>query len=254
MFIKEIDKMSNVALQKVNFMKKNTFGLLVLSLLAGVFIGLGVLLSFTIGGSLGGAPYTKVIMGVSFGIALSLVIMAGAELFTGNNLVLGVGLLKREISILDLIKYWVICYIGNWLGSIFIAYLFFQGGFAVDSVGTFISGVSSVKMNIPFITLLTRGILCNLLVCLAIWCSNKMTSESGKLIMIFWCLFAFVTTGFEHSIANMTLLSISMFNPMVEGISFSGYFYNIFTVTLGNIIGGTLLVALPYYVVSKGEK
>lgn len=254
MFIKEIDNMSKLALKKVNFMKRNSLGLLILSILAGIFIGLGTLLIFTIGGSLGGAPYTKVIMGVSFGVALSLVVMAGAELFTGNNLVLGVGVLKKEIKILELIKYWILCYLGNWIGSIFLAFLFYKGGFFSGGVADFILKASETKMNIPFDALLIRGILCNLLVCLAVWCSTKMTSESGKLIMIFWCLFAFITTGFEHSIANMTLLSISLFNPVLEGISFLGYFYNIFTVTLGNIIGGSLLVALPYYMASRGEE
>jgi nitrite transporter NirC len=92
-----------------------------------------------------------------------------------------------------------------------------------------------------------------MLVCLAIWCSFRCKSESGKLIMIFWCLFAFITSGFEHSIANMTLLSIGLMAPFSASIGFVGYFYNILIVSLGNMVGGILFIALPYFLISKKE-
>ncbi|MBR6473065.1 MAG: formate/nitrite transporter family protein, partial [Firmicutes bacterium] len=103
-----------------------------------------------------------------------------------------------------------------------------------------------------FIPLLARGILCNTLVCLAVWCGFRAKSDAGKLIMIFWCLLAFFATGFEHSIANMTLLTLSLINNGGnEAISFGGYCYNLIVVTLGNMIGGILFVALPYSAASR---
>ena len=92
------------------------------------------------------------------------------------------------------------------------------------------------------------------LVCLAVWCGFKCKSESGKLIMIFWCLFAFITTGFEHSIANMTLLTISLLAPMEAAVTIGGYAYNLIVVTLGNMVGGILFVAIPYYLISKKKE
>jgi len=99
-----------------------------------------------------------------------------------------------------------------------------------------------------------RGVLCNILVCLAVWCGTKLKSESAKLIMIFWCLFAFITSGFEHSIANMTLLTVSLLAPFEKAVSLSGYFYNLSIVTLGNMVGGIVFVAVPYYLASKKKE
>jgi nitrite transporter len=92
------------------------------------------------------------------------------------------------------------------------------------------------------------------LVCLAVWSSYRAKSESGKLIMIFWCLFVFVTAGFEHSIANMTLLTIALLKPFSAAVSIGGYFYNILVVILGNMVGGILLVALPYAAISRQKE
>jgi nitrite transporter NirC len=121
-------------------------------------------------------------------------------------------------------------------------------------VGEFIAATAATKMSVPFFPLLLRGVLCNVLVCLAVWCNFRCKSESGKLIMIFWCLFAFITSSFEHSIANMTLLTVALFAPFEAAVSVGGYFYNILVVTLGNMLGGILFIALPYYVISKKKE
>lgn len=254
MFHDEYQTVAKAAEAKVALCKNNPFGYFLLSALAGIYIGFGILLIFSIGGMLNGQPYTKIIMGASFGIALSLVVMAGAELFTGNNLVIVAGLMKRTIGFTDGIKLWIVCYVGNLTGSMILASMFYYAGLAQGAVGEFIASVSATKMAISFLPLLIRGILCNILVCLGVWCGAKLKSESGKLIMIFWCLFAFITSGFEHSIANMTLLTISLFNPCNQAISISGYVYNLVTVTVGNMIGGIVFVALPYYLASKNKE
>lgn len=245
---------SNAAKAKVQFLNKNPMGFFISSMMAGIFVGFGILLIFTIGGLLPDMPYAKIIMGASFGIALSLVIMSGSELFTGNNMVMISGVLTKKVSFSDTLKLWIVCYAGNWLGSILLAFMFYNAGLATKNVGEFIALSSSLKMNASLTALFFRGVLCNILVCLATWCSFKCKSESGKLIMIFWCLFAFITSGFEHSIANMTLLTISLLSPFSQDISLIGYFYNILIVTLGNMVGGILFVAMPYYIISKKEE
>ncbi|MBS4804768.1 MAG: formate/nitrite transporter family protein, partial [Clostridium sp.] len=99
-----------------------------------------------------------------------------------------------------------------------------------------------------------RGILCNMLVCLAVWCTFRCKEESSKLIMIFWCLFVFITAGFEHSVANMTLLTIGLLSPLGHAVSVSGYAYNILIVSLGNMVGGILFIAVPYFIISRKKK
>ncbi|HEX3075258.1 MAG TPA: formate/nitrite transporter family protein [Lachnospiraceae bacterium] len=239
---------------KINFLKGNPIGYFLASVLAGMFVGFGILLIFSVGGLLSGQPYAKVAMGLSFGIALSLVIMAGSELFTGNNFVMTAGVLGKSVTWKDTIYLWVVCFIGNWVGAILLAFIFFKAGFATGATGELIANVAATKMNLPFEQLLLRGILCNILVCLAVWCGYRCKSESGKLIMIFWCLFAFITSGFEHSIANMTLLTISLFAPLQADISMVGYLYNILSVTLGNMVGGILFLAIPYFLIARKKE
>lgn len=190
-------------------------------------------------------------MYIGFGIALSLVVIAGAELFTSNNLVMAAGVIKKKITMGDAVKLRVVCFIGNWVGSILLAVMFHFSGLGAGPVGEFIAAGAAGKMGAGAVPLLMRGILCNALVCLAVWSGMKCKSESGKLIMIFWCLFAFITTGFEHSIANMTLLTAALFNPCGQAVTIGGYFFNLFWVTLGNMIGGILFVAVPYDLASK---
>lgn len=251
MFVEEVSAIANAAVKKLELQQKSITGYFIASILGGAYIGFGVLLAFTIGGLLEGAPYTRIIMGLSFGVALSLVVIAGAELFTGNNMVMAIGVMRETITFATLIKLWMLCWIGNLFGSVLLALIFWGGGLATGSVGTFIAKAALTKMSIPFLPLLLRGILCNILVCLAVWCGFRCKSDSGKMIMIFWCLFAFITTGFEHSIANMTLLSISLLSPMGEAVTIGGFIYNVLVVSLGNIIGGAIFVALPYYIISK---
>ncbi len=251
MFKEEFSAMSEGAAKKIELLKNNPIGYVMLSMLAGMYIGFGILLIFTIGGQLDGAPSTKLIMGVSFGIALSLVVIAGAELFTGNNMVVASGMLKKKIRVADGIKLWIICYIGNWLGSILLAVIYNFTGLGKGAVGEFMANGALAKMSASSSQLVFRGILCNMLVCLAVWCGFRAKSDAGKLIMVFWCLFAFITTGFEHSIANMTLLTEALLNPCNVSVSLAGYFHNLLWVTLGNMIGGIIFITVPYALAAK---
>ena len=255
MFSEEINKVSASAVIKSKLLKKSKMRYLTAAALAGVYVGFGILLIFTIGGLLSEAhsPATKIVMGASFGIALSLVIMAGSELFTGNNMIMTIGTLEKKVTWMDSINIWIYSFIGNFIGSVVLAALFVGSGLAKGSTATFILKVSQGKMAMPTMELFLKGILCNMLVCLAVWCAFKLKDETAKLIMIFWCLFAFITAGFEHSIANMTLLSVAVMIPHTAAVSIGGLVHNLLWVTLGNFVGGAVFIGAAYWFISKDE-
>lgn len=253
MFTETKNLLSEVAVKKVNFYKSGIIKYLIASMWAGAYVGFGIFLIMTIGGlgSESNFPFTKMLMGISFGIALSLVIMAGSELFTGNNMILTVGALDKKVTWKDSANIWVWSFIGNAIGSTLLGLLLSLTNASATPTGAFILKTAATKMNGDFIPLLVNGILCNLLVCLAVLCSVKMKSESGKLIMVFWCLFAFITSGFEHSVANMTVFATALFMPHPETVSLMGVFQNMIPVTLGNFIGGALLLGASYFYMGK---
>ena len=246
MFNEEFNKVAGAAKAKNELLKNNKVGYLVSAMLAGLFVG-GLLTS-------AGSPSTKIVMGIAFGGALSLVVMAGSELFTGNNFVMAVGSLNKTVSWIDTVKVWIAGFVGNLAGSILAGYMFYLTGLAKGPVGEFIANTAATKMSMPASELFFRGLLCNILVCLAVWCTFRCKDDVSKLIMIFWCLFIFITCGFEHTVANMTLLTIALLAPGAAAVSISGYIYNIGIVTLGNMVGGILFVAIPYYLISKKKK
>ncbi len=254
MFTEEFEAVTNAAKAKHELMRKNFAGYFAASLLAGAYVGFGILLIFSAGGTLGGAPWAKIVMGVSFGIALSLVVMAGAELFTGNNMVMTAGLLRKKVTLAETLHLWAVCFVGNWLGSALIALIFWGSGLASGGTAELIAATSAAKMAVLPLPLFLRGVLCNILVCLAVWCGFRCKSDSGKLIMIFWCLYCFITSGYEHSVANMTLLTVGVLAPGGAAVSLGGYFYNIGVVTLGNVAGAIVFVALPYHLISARKE
>ena len=231
---------------------------LVLSALAGAYVGLGIVLIFAIGAPLQAASSaaTKAVMGASFGVALTLVIFAGSELFTGNNLVMTVGGLSGTVSPGAIGKVWVASFLGNLLGSMALAMAVAASGvLSKGAARDFVLSVTAAKMGAPGLELFFRGILCNALVCLAVWMGIRTKDETARLVLIFWCLFAFIGAGFEHSVANMTLLSIGLFLPHDPHlVSWAGFARNLGIVTLGNVVGGALLVGLPYWYVAQGER
>ena len=253
MFEQSLEAASLAAHTKVVALEQSLPRYLVTAMLAGAYVGLGIALIFAIGAPLAavGSPFTKVVMGASFGIALSLVVVAGAELFTGNAMVLPLGRFAGRTSWSQLASLWAWSFVGNLMGSIALAALLAASGvFANDPQRSFVEATAQAKMNLPFWAAFVRGILANWLVCLAVWCSFRSTSEVAKLVMVFWCLFAFVGAGFEHSVANMTLLALALFQPHAETLSWLGYISNLVPVTLGNVVGGVVFVAAAYWLAS----
>lgn len=251
MFKQNVEAIVEAGAAKASYMKQEKLGYFIATLLAGAYVGFGIILIFTLGAPLAqaGSPYQQLVMGASFGIALTLVIMAGAELFTGNNMIFTISTLAGRTSIKETLYNWLIVFIGNLVGAIILALLVKGSGLFNAVPGEhLIFAAAAKKMSAPFAELFFRGILCNWLVCLAVWMSFKLKSEGAKMIAIWWCLFAFIASGYEHSVANMTLLSLAMLLPQhPEVIDGAGWLHNMVPVTLGNMVGGILFVGLAYW-------
>lgn len=254
MYLESVEAMAYLARAKTAYLSRSRLSYLVASMLAGAYVGLGIVLIFSIGAPVAGADsvFLKTLMGVAFGIALTLVVFAGSELFTGNNMVMTVGLLKKEASVADVLNVWLFSWVGNLAGSLALAYMVVASGAVVHAAG-FIEKISATKMAMPAMHLFLRGVLCNWLVCLALWTSARAQSDTAKCILIFWCLFAFIACAYEHSIANMTLLSLSLFGPHSAAVSWWGFARNLYYVTLGNIVGGAFFVAGLYHIATYKE-
>lgn len=249
MYSLAMEKVATAAVGKVKlYGSKGRY--FVASVMAGAFVGLGILLIFSISGMLADSSAKSVVMGMSFGIALSLVIMVGSELFTGNNFVMTVGSLNKTVKWKETIETWIVCYVGNLVGALVISFFFVMANAGMDnSAIAALAGAATAKAAMPAGVLIFRGILCNILVCLAVFCSIKMENEVAKLIMIWWCLFAFITSSYEHSVANMTIYFTSILGG--ADVSIGQMVYNLTFVTIGNMIGGILLAVGYYYLGSK---
>lgn len=249
MYEQSVNAAVATALKKAENARNNPLGYWVASMLAGVYIGIAIILVFTIGAGFAntGHPALRLVLGAAFGIALTLVVFAGAELFTGNVMFLTFGVLRRQCKITDLLRVWVYSWCGNLVGALALAWLTVASGVLTAATATeFVQNVSSAKGAAPVGMLIGRGILCNFLVCLALWTASRTTSDTAKLGLIWWCLFAFIGSGFEHSIANMTLLGMNVFIDFTAPTAWGALWYNLAWVTLGNIFGGAIL-AVAYH-------
>ena len=234
-----------------------------LGVLAGAFIGLGALY-FTLVASdatLGFAA-TRVLGGLVFSLGLILVSVAGAELFTGNNLMV-MAWADRKISTVELMRNWVIVYAANAIGAAGLAvavYLAHHGAMNGGAVGAAYVKIAAAKTALPFGEAFFKGVLCNLLVCLAVWLAMAGHTVVDKIVAIVLPVSAFVAAGFEHSIANMYFIPLGLLladtvalpaGVDVASLGWSGVAANLVPVTLGNIVGGSVMVALVYYVVYR---
>jgi nitrite transporter NirC len=257
MYADTVHALSDQAAAKLSHQRRSIAGHFVRSMLAGVYVGAAIVLIFTIGGLLSkAAPGTeRILMGVCFGGALTMVVFAGSELFTGSNLVLTLGVLTRRASAGDLLSNWVWTWVGNLAGSVLLAWMVVQSGlFNDDPIKSFVTTLVGKKMNLPADQLFLRAVLANWLVCLAVWMAARIKSETAKVLMIWWCMFTFITSGYEHSIANMCGLLIGLLLPHGEAVTWNGYWYNLGLATLGNIVGGAVFVAGAYWVGSPAAR
>ena len=230
--------------------RADTLTLLVLAILAGAFISLGALF-FTVvvtKASLGFGP-TRLLGGLSFCLGLVLVVVGGAELFTGNNL-LGMAWASNLISTRDVLRNWFLTYLGNVIGCLATVMLVVWaniGNLSGGAVGEMALQIASAKANLSLIEAFSRGILCNALVCLAVWLAMGGHSVTDKILGMLLPISAFVAIGFEHSIANWFFLPYGLVLDAQNAVSIVGVGKNLAVVSAGNIVGGTLLVAGVYW-------
>ena len=248
-----------------------SFGkLAVLGILAGMFIALAAVGANTAGSNLLMNPDTfgtgKLVTGAVFTVGLILVVLAGGELFTGNCLMI-TSLLEKEIPLVKMLRNWIIVYFFNFVGAVVVAFMISQSGLMnAGLVGAITVKIAASKVALSFTSAIILGILCNFLVCLAVWIAWGSDSTIGKIFGIFFPIMLFVTSGFEHSVANMYYIPAGIFAKAnetfvnlagvdVSNLTWGGFLLdNLLPVTIGNIIGGALFVGAAYwYCYKKAE-
>ena len=258
-------KAENVGLKKANL---DFWTLFALSVLAGAFIALGAVFATTV--STGGSvlPYgvNKLLTGLSFCLGLILVVVGGAELFTGNALII-MGYMSGKVPLYKLLRNWGVVYVGNFVGSLLTVLTMIvtkQYTFANGAIGLNILNIAESKTSLGFIQAIALGIICNALVCLAVWLTYSAGTTADKILAIIFPITAFVAAGTEHSIANMYFIPIGLMVKNFGGTSFfesigktaldfpnltMGNFFthNLLPVTIGNMIGGAVMVGLIYW-------
>jgi formate/nitrite transporter len=223
-----------------------------LGVLGGGFIGLGAMFSTLVLADAGlGFAISRVLSGAVFSLGLILVVIAGAELFTGNNLLVMTYVAGR-ISLGKLIENLTIVYAANFIGAAGLAAVVALSGhdqLGDGAIGRTAVAIASVKVALPFAEAFFRGVLCNVLVCLAVWLAMAGRTVTDKILAIIFPVAAFVAAGFEHSVANMYFLPLGCF--LDGGITITGMIHNLVPVTLGNLAGGAGMVGLVYHIIYR---
>lgn len=218
--------------------------MVILGIFAGMFIalaGVGATFGNLYGGKIAGACI--------FTAGLSMVVVAGSELFTGNNLMV-MALFDGRIGCLKMLKNWILVFIGNLLGAVFVAVVVSLSGL-FDAVAETVVATATAKVGLGFFEAMLRGVMCNFLVCIAVWMAFSASTVSGKIMAVFMPVMLFVLCGFEHSVANMFYVPAGMMVGVMDGLAAPGIsaflIGNLLPVTLGNIIGGAVIVGGGYY-------
>ncbi|MEK3990675.1 MULTISPECIES: formate/nitrite transporter family protein [Robertmurraya] len=224
------------------------------AMLAGVYIGFGIMVSYKTGEFFfdAGSPSAMLLVAIFFGTALVMIIYGGAELFTSNAMTMTIGTLRKETTWYETLQIWLACYFGNLAGALFFSLLIMLSGlFLSPDKSELLMDVASYKMHGHTLEIFFRAILCNWLVCLAIWLPMHVKGDVAKLLLTLLLVFGFVISGYEHSIANMALFGIALMVPHPETITIWSAIHNIIPVTLGNLIGGSIFVGALYVYLNK---
>lgn len=237
--------------------------MMALGVVAGGFIGLGALY-FTVvtsDPSLGFA-LSRILGGLTFSLGLILVVVAGAELFTGNNLLV-MAWTSRKITTRELLRNWMVVFFANLVGAVGLAVIVALSNHAAmngGAVGVQMVKIAAAKVSLPFWEALFKGVLCNLLVCMSVWMVLAGHSVTDKVLAVIFPISAFVAAGFEHSVANMYFIPLGILlkdyvsvpaSVNIADLNWLGFAHNLIPVTIGNVIGGSGLVALVYYVIYR---
>lgn len=252
-----IDSVIELAKKKKGYLETSIIQYLIRAALSGVYIGFGIMMSYRLGESFYDAhsPATSLISSIFFGLALILIIYGESELFTGNTMTFVISTLKKETTWKDTLENWITCYFGNLLGAIGFALLVMLSGLFFSAENSqYLMNVASHKMELSTSELLFRAVLCNWVVCLAVWIPLNMKGDAAKISAMLLLVFAFVASGFEHSVANMVTFSIALAVSHPDSITIMGAIHNLIPVTIGNIVGGGFFVGYLYVYLSSKPK
>ena len=240
----------------IHKVRLSAWKMLILGFFAGCFIGFAGIASTTASATIENPSVSRLISAIVFPAGMAMVLVAGSELFTGNNLII-ISVLEKQASVAGMLKNWLFVYLGNFIGTGFVATLVVFGH-TPDLFGGRLAEkmiiAAQARVTQTFSEALIRGILCNILVCIAVWAAFAAKKVSGKLLMSFWPVMIFVLCGFEHSIADMYFGVAGLLTSMEYGISatdlslFTFLFRNLLPVTIGNIIGGSI-VGVGYWLI-----
>ncbi|MET1030645.1 formate/nitrite transporter family protein [Domibacillus tundrae] len=248
------EEINTWAVKKSAILKNNPMQYIVKAMLASFFIGFAIMLSFKLAEPFfdAGSPATALMLGAFFGIALVLIIYGSAELFTGNTMYFTMSTISGKTTWKDSLAVLAVCYTGNLLGAVFFALFIGAAGIYNDPTNSqYLMDVVSHKMHYPASELFFKAILCNWIVCLAVWIPMQMKGDMEKIVTMLLFVMTFVVAGFEHSIANMVLFSLALAVPHPEAISIASAIHNLIPVTIGNIIGGSVFVGMVYMYLAK---
>lgn len=230
---------------------------LVGAIMAGLFIGLADVFMMTGGGPLrvAGSPWASLVEGGVFGIGLILVVFAGGELATSAMMILPIGLKEKGVSTSGAARAFGIMIVGNLLGSILVAALVWGGGIMAEGTvpGAAMASVVAAKAHKTTVELFFRAILCNILVCLAIWSVSRAQHEVAKMILMAWCMATFVASGMEHVVANMTTFALGIMHG-VDGGTWVEAARNLSVVLAGNIVGGAVFVGGTMWFAARADR
>ncbi len=243
-----------LALKKQKIYRQSVLRYIARAMLASMFIGFGVIVAFKTGNYffLEHSPLTYPMAAITFGAAIILISYGGGDLFTGDTFYYSYAALRRKMEWVEVARMWCVSYLGNILGATAFALLIYLTGlFNSSSVNQFLLDVVAHKMEAPISQLFFRAILCNWLVCLAFFVPMSMKSDGAKMFAMMLFVFCFFISGYEHSIANMCTFAIALVLHHPGTISWYGVFHNLIPVTIGNLIGGGILMGVMYYYVNK---
>lgn len=248
MYEESVTSFAEAGAHKAEAVSSRFLAYLIGSAMAGAYIGFGDTLMFTAGAHAAPA-WSHLVMGVVFSSALTMVVFAGSELFTGTAMYMPLAMLTGRATAGDTAIVWGVTWTGNLIGALVLAALIHLAGGGVmlgDGSSSFFAAVAG-KMSAGGLVLLARGILCNWLVCLAIWMAGRTENAAARIMLIFWPITIFVACGFEHSVANMFTFSLALLGEHPGSVTLAGAVHNLVFVTAGNVIGGALFMALGYW-------
>ncbi|MBS1384644.1 MULTISPECIES: formate/nitrite transporter family protein [Lawsonibacter] len=242
-----VEAMALAGADKVRLSREQPLRYLTRAAVAGAFIFVGALLSSLCAAWFYDAslPLAKLLAALTFSAALILIVLLGGELFTGCNLVMGVSLYEGSATPGTALRVWIMAYVGNCIGILALCLLLAGSGASSDLLSAYLSLCVPAKLAAPWYMLLLRGVLCNFLVCVGVFAGFRLQSECGKVIAITLAITTFVLAGLEHSIANMAYFVL--YALLVPGGASFALLWNLLWVTLGNLLGGAVLLGLPLW-------